>query len=89
MIYNYIHQLFQVFIDLETFPSDYIFIVYFFEIWAVLIFFKWSLVPLKALIDWATRLSKGLRSIPSDWRPEWTRKQKRSLKKGADTDKFI
>ena len=81
MIYEYIHEIVStLFIDLDALPESYKIFVYLFEFWGCFIFFKWAIMPLRYVIEGLKMISKTIVSDHSEWRPEWTRKQKRSLR---------
>lgn len=80
MIYDYIHEIVTtLLVDVSDIPVDFQPLIYLFELYGVFIFMKWALLPVRALIEWSKMLSKGIIN-QKEWRPEWTRKQKRSLR---------
>jgi hypothetical protein len=81
MIYEWIHEIFTTFfIDPAVLPLDFQPLLYFVELWAVLLFFRACLSPLVALFNFLGKLSRDIIGKQEEWRPEWTRKQKRSLR---------
>lgn len=80
MIYDYIHEIVTtLLVDVSDIPLDFQPLIYLFELYGVFIFMKWALLPVRALIEWGKMLSKGIIN-QKEWRPEWVRKQKRSLR---------
>lgn len=84
MLYDWIHEIVcTFFIDVNILPENLKIFVYFFEFWGLLILFKWFLMPVRMLIEWASLLSRSILN-KTEWRPEWRRKQKRSLRNSVD-----
>lgn len=80
MIYDYIHEIVTtLLVDVSDIPLDFQPLIYLFELYGVFIFMKWALLPVRALIEWGKMLSKDIIN-QKEWRNEWVRKQKRSLR---------
>lgn len=81
MIYNYIHDLFiEFFIDPSVLPVEFQPLIYLIELWGVFLFFKACLWPVVFLFNLLQTTTKNILDKGNEWRPEWTRKQKRSLR---------
>jgi len=84
MIYDYIHNMVSNFlIDYTSLSPDLQVIVQLIELYGVFIFMKWALLPVRALIEWGRSLSRSIYD-KKEWRAEWVRKQKRSLRREND-----